>query len=74
MQNTVVPQDHAWQLGKPRGLTPAVGVSSPEDSRQRVGRACEVQLQIQCFRLGHNLGNSWPGGLQEKAAVSSQAA
>lgn len=61
-------------LRRSAGGGPAVGVSGPEDSRPRIGRACDVQLQGRCSCLGHNLGNSWPKGFQEKAAGSNQAA
>lgn len=64
MQNRMVPKDHAGQLRRPRVLAPAVGVSSPEVSRQRAGRACEVQLQSRCSCISHRLGNSWLRGLQ----------
>lgn len=65
MQNRMVPKDHAGRPRRPRGLAPVVGVSSPEDSRQRIGRACEVQLQSRCSCISpYRLGNSWPRALQ----------
>lgn len=39
----MVPQDRAGSWGG-RGSCSAVGVSGPEDGRQRAGRACEAQL------------------------------